>query len=77
MIVILNMLIAMMNNSYQKIADNLITEHMYSRTNLWMEYVGDEQTRPVPFNLIPSVNGVRRLMVSKICIEEQFVKNVK
>lgn len=77
MIVILNMLIAMMNNSYMKIADNLVTEHMYSRTTLWMEYVGDEQTRPVPFNLVPSADnlknlifGIRKLVMKASCCRE-------
>ena len=58
MIIVLNMLIAMMNNSYQAIADNLAMEHLFSQTKLWLEYVGDEQGRPVPFNLIPSVQRV-------------------
>ena len=29
-----------------------------SRTKLWMEYVGTEHTRPVPFNIIPSVDDI-------------------
>ena len=40
--------------------DNISTEHKYSRTRLWMEYVSDEQTRPVPFNLLPTIDGIKR-----------------
>ena len=43
----------MMSTSYQVIADNIHTEHLYSQTRLWMEYIGEDKTRPVPLNLIP------------------------
>ena len=58
MIVMLNILIAMMNTSYNIIADNIEREHLFSQTKLWMEYTGDRSARPVPFNLIPSVQGI-------------------
>lgn len=63
MIVFLNMLIAMMNHSYEKLARNLDKEHMYARTVLWMEYTSNGQGRPVPFNLIPSLENIKTFVI--------------
>merc|ERR1712223_65639 len=60
MIVILNMLIAMMNNSYEQITSNLETEYKFARTILWLEHIGDEQPHPVPFNLIPTLATIKQ-----------------
>ena len=37
-------------------------EHKYSRTTLWLEYMGSEQTYPVPFNLLPSLTNIKRAL---------------
>ncbi|XP_038172813.1 short transient receptor potential channel 5 [Arvicola amphibius] len=54
LVVLLNMLIAMMNNSYQLIADHADIEWKFARTKLWMSYFDEGGTLPPPFNLIPS-----------------------
>ncbi|XP_026856656.2 short transient receptor potential channel 4a [Electrophorus electricus] len=54
LVVLLNMLIAMMNNSYQHIADHADIEWKFARTKLWMSYFEEGGTLPPPFNLIPS-----------------------
>ena len=54
----------------QMIADNLAMEHLYSQSKLWLEYVGDEQERPVPLNLIPSIRmmqGWCKSMIKSSC----------
>ncbi|XP_046971020.1 transient receptor potential protein [Vanessa cardui] len=59
-IVLLNMLIAMMSNSYQIISERSDTEWKFARSNLWMSYFEDGDTVPPPFNIIPTpkhVNG--------------------
>lgn len=53
-IVLLNMLIAMMSNSYQYISDQSDCEWKFARSKLWMEYFDDTATLPPPFNIIPS-----------------------
>ncbi|XP_057296724.1 short transient receptor potential channel 4-like isoform X2 [Hydractinia symbiolongicarpus] len=60
MIVLLNMLIAMMSNSYQQIENNIEVEHKYARTNLWLEYISGGNTLPCPFNLIPSHDALKK-----------------
>ncbi|XP_026102444.1 short transient receptor potential channel 4-like [Carassius auratus] len=54
LVVLLNMLIAMMNNSYQHIADHADIEWKFARTKLWMSYFEEGGTLPPPFNIIPS-----------------------
>ncbi|XP_026490381.2 transient receptor potential protein [Vanessa tameamea] len=59
-IVLLNMLIAMMSNSYQIISERSDVEWKFARSNLWMSYFEDGDTVPPPFNIIPTpkhVNG--------------------
>ncbi|XP_065674489.1 short transient receptor potential channel 4 isoform X1 [Hydra vulgaris] len=59
MIVLLNMLIAMMSKSYQQIEDNIEVEHKFARTNLWLEYIGKNNSLPAPFNLIPTIAAIK------------------
>ncbi|XP_019943540.2 short transient receptor potential channel 4-like [Paralichthys olivaceus] len=62
LVVLLNMLIAMMNNSYQHIADHADIEWKFARTKLWMSYFEEGGTLPSPFNIIPSPKSVFYLM---------------
>ncbi|MEQ2260563.1 Short transient receptor putative channel 4, partial [Xenotaenia resolanae] len=62
LVVLLNMLIAMMNNSYQLIADHADIEWKFARTKLWMSYFEEGGTLPSPFNIIPSPKSVYYLL---------------
>lgn len=62
LVVLLNMLIAMMNNSYQHIADHADIEWKFARTKLWMSYFEEGGTLPSPFNIIPSPKSVYYLI---------------
>ncbi|CAH8570543.1 unnamed protein product [Schistosoma intercalatum] len=53
-IVLLNMLIAMMNNSYEQIVGQVDVEWKFARSKLWISYFGEGCTVPVPFNIIPT-----------------------
>lgn len=53
-IVLLNLLIAMMSNSYAMITEHSDTEWKFARTKLWMSYFEDSATLPPPFNVFPS-----------------------
>ncbi|CAF0793560.1 unnamed protein product, partial [Didymodactylos carnosus] len=57
-IVLLNMLIAMMSNSYQYIANQTETEWKFARAKLWTSYFEDGGTLPPPFNIIPSPKSI-------------------
>uniref|UniRef100_A0A1A9VFI0 Transient receptor ion channel domain-containing protein n=1 Tax=Glossina austeni TaxID=7395 RepID=A0A1A9VFI0_GLOAU len=59
-IVLLNMLIAMMSNSYQLISEHSDVEWKFARSQLWMSYFEDGGTVPPPFNLMPSVKLLRK-----------------
>ncbi|XP_039490098.1 transient-receptor-potential-like protein isoform X2 [Drosophila santomea] len=60
-IVLLNLLIAMMSNSYAMIDEHSDTEWKFARTKLWMSYFEDSATLPPPFNVLPSVKWVIRI----------------
>uniref|UniRef100_A0AAG5DVM5 Transient receptor ion channel domain-containing protein n=1 Tax=Anopheles atroparvus TaxID=41427 RepID=A0AAG5DVM5_ANOAO len=62
-IVLLNMLIAMMSNSYQIISERSDTEWKFARSRLWMSYFEDGDTLPPPFNLFPSIKNFTNLCV--------------
>ncbi|XP_052816254.1 short transient receptor potential channel 7-like isoform X3 [Mya arenaria] len=53
-IVLLNMLIAMMSRSFELIQREADTEWKFARSKLYMEYIIDDSTLPIPFNIIPS-----------------------
>uniref|UniRef100_A0A5S6QSI2 ANK_REP_REGION domain-containing protein n=1 Tax=Trichuris muris TaxID=70415 RepID=A0A5S6QSI2_TRIMR len=53
-VVLLNMLIAMMSNSYQYISNQADVEWKFARSKLWIEYFEETGTIPPPFNIIPS-----------------------
>ncbi|XP_038056459.1 transient-receptor-potential-like protein [Patiria miniata] len=68
-IVLLNMLIAMMSNSFQTIQDHADREWKFARSKLWMSYFDEGSTLPPPFNLIISpksiyyfISGMRRML---------------
>ncbi|XP_050740535.1 transient receptor potential protein-like isoform X1 [Eriocheir sinensis] len=61
-IVLLNLLIAMMSNSYNIISERSDTEWKFARTKLWLSYFEDGGTVPPPFNMIPTPKGVMRAL---------------
>uniref|UniRef100_A0A7N8YBE5 Transient receptor potential cation channel, subfamily C, member 6a n=2 Tax=Mastacembelus armatus TaxID=205130 RepID=A0A7N8YBE5_9TELE len=72
-IVLLNMLIAMINSSFQEIEDDADVEWKFARAKLWFSYFEEGRTLPVPFNLVPSpksmlglVTGIRSLLLQHV-----------
>ncbi|XP_069177288.1 transient receptor potential protein [Procambarus clarkii] len=61
-IVLLNLLIAMMSNSYNIISERSDAEWKFARTKLWLSYFEGGGTVPPPFNVIPSPKSVLKLM---------------
>ncbi|XP_026279150.1 transient receptor potential protein [Frankliniella occidentalis] len=61
-IVLLNMLIAMMSNSYQIISERSDTEWKFARSHLWMSYFEEGGTLPPPFNLAPTPKWIRKTL---------------
>ncbi|KAK1788213.1 hypothetical protein P4O66_016678, partial [Electrophorus voltai] len=69
-IVLLNMLIAMITNSFQKIEDDADVEWKFARSKLYLSYFREGLTMPVPFNIIPSPKAVFyiiRAIFRRIC----------
>uniref|UniRef100_A0A674N1A0 Transient receptor potential cation channel subfamily C member 2b n=1 Tax=Takifugu rubripes TaxID=31033 RepID=A0A674N1A0_TAKRU len=61
-IVLLNMLIAMITNSFQKIEDDADVEWKFARSKLYLSYFREGLTIPVPFNVIPSPKAVFQIL---------------
>ncbi|XP_046645233.1 transient receptor potential-gamma protein-like isoform X2 [Daphnia pulicaria] len=57
-VVLLNLLIAMMNHSYQLISERADTEWKFARSKLWISYFEEGGTVPPPFNIIPTPKSV-------------------
>ncbi|XP_056100194.1 short transient receptor potential channel 2 [Rhinichthys klamathensis goyatoka] len=69
-IVLLNMLIAMISNSFQRIEDCADVEWKFARSKLYLSYFREGLTMPAPFNIIPSPKAlfyVLRSIFQKIC----------
>ncbi|XP_050302475.1 short transient receptor potential channel 5-like [Anthonomus grandis grandis] len=60
-IMILNMLIATMSSTFQRVLDNLDVEWTYGKTDFYLEYML-HTTLPSPLNLIPTPSGVTMFM---------------
>uniref|UniRef100_A0AAY5L1V5 Transient receptor ion channel domain-containing protein n=1 Tax=Esox lucius TaxID=8010 RepID=A0AAY5L1V5_ESOLU len=68
-VVLLNMLIAMINSSYQEIETDADVEWKFARAKLWMSYFDEGRTLPAPFNLVPSPKSFYYLILrSKACL---------
>ncbi|KAM9812927.1 short transient receptor potential channel 6 isoform 1-T3 [Syngnathus typhle] len=61
-IVLLNMLIAMFNSSFQEIEGDADVEWKFARAKLWFSYFEPGGSLPVPFNLLPSLGPVVSLL---------------
>ncbi|XP_068231132.1 transient receptor potential protein-like [Palaemon carinicauda] len=68
-IVLLNLLIAMMSNSYTIIVAKCDVEWKFARSKLWMSYFEDGDEVPPPFNLIPNPH---KLIKKKPVTRESF-----
>ncbi|XP_063724133.1 short transient receptor potential channel 4-like [Symsagittifera roscoffensis] len=73
-VVLLNMLIAMMNLSYDTIVRNADTEWKFARAKLWISYFQRSGTLPAPFFLLPTV---KHLMMLVGWIRKQAIKELQ
>ncbi|KAG5870797.1 hypothetical protein JTB14_025712 [Gonioctena quinquepunctata] len=60
-VMILNMLIATMSATFQRVIDNLDVEWTFGKTDFYLEYML-QSTTPSPFNLIPTPAGINSFM---------------
>uniref|UniRef100_A0A3Q0R401 Transient receptor potential cation channel, subfamily C, member 6a n=1 Tax=Amphilophus citrinellus TaxID=61819 RepID=A0A3Q0R401_AMPCI len=73
-IVLLNMLIAMINSSFQEIEDDADVEWKFARAKLWFSYFEEGRTLPVPFNLVPSPKSMAGLATAIKALLLQLVE---
>ncbi|KAG6447601.1 hypothetical protein O3G_MSEX005070 [Manduca sexta] len=59
-IVVLNMLIATMSNTFQRVTDNAAIEWTFGRTEMYLDYMS-QTTLPSPFNMIPTASGMANI----------------
>nr|XP_006002844.1 PREDICTED: short transient receptor potential channel 1 isoform X2 [Latimeria chalumnae] len=63
-IVLTKLLVAMLHNSFQLIANHEDKEWKFARAKLWLSYFDDKCTLPPPFNIIPSPKTIYYLLTS-------------
>ncbi|GIY15131.1 short transient receptor potential channel 6 [Caerostris darwini] len=60
-IALVNTLIAILSNTFQKVVDNADVEFKFHRTMLWMKFFDESTLVPSPFNLIPSLTLLQKI----------------
>ncbi|XP_058263585.1 short transient receptor potential channel 3 isoform X2 [Hemibagrus wyckioides] len=80
-VVLLNMLIAMINSSYQEIEDDADVEWKFARSKLWLSYFDNGKTLPPPFSIVPSpksfVHCISKLISLLRCRRRPLNKDVE
>uniref|UniRef100_A0A8C6KB31 Transient receptor potential cation channel subfamily C member 7 n=1 Tax=Nothobranchius furzeri TaxID=105023 RepID=A0A8C6KB31_NOTFU len=74
-VVLLNMLIAMINSSYQEIEEDADVEWKFARAKLWLSYFDEGRTLPAPFNLVPSPKSFYYLMAVHFRFRKQTINS--
>ncbi|XP_054722171.1 transient-receptor-potential-like protein [Uloborus diversus] len=69
-VVLLNLLIAMMSNSYNIISERSDMEWKFARTTLFMNYFEEGSTVPPPFNIFPTFKHFLRLFGKKTSFKD-------
>ncbi|XP_065296066.1 short transient receptor potential channel 3-like [Dermacentor albipictus] len=67
-IVLLNVLIAMMTDSFQRVQGNAYTEWIFARSSQWISYLDINAGAPPPLNLFPTARCLR------MCYKLHFAK---
>ncbi|XP_015199496.1 short transient receptor potential channel 3 isoform X1 [Lepisosteus oculatus] len=80
-VVLLNMLIAMINSSYQEIEDDADVEWKFARSKLWLSYFDNGKTLPPPFSLVPSPKSfwhcIKRVVNLFKCRRRRLKKDIE
>ncbi|XP_077870064.1 short transient receptor potential channel 7-like [Saccoglossus kowalevskii] len=64
MLVLVNICIAMMSDTYARMKENIEVEYRFMRTKIWLSYV-DAPVLPAPYNIIPTVSCI--ISIVKTC----------
>ncbi|XP_070556407.1 short transient receptor potential channel 7-like isoform X2 [Ptychodera flava] len=72
-VVLLNILIAMMSNTYTRIEEDADTHWKFSRARLWISFYDTSTALSAPFNLLPSMSSLSKLCKCHAmdCLEDQ------
>lgn len=62
----------MMSHSFEAIQGDNDVEWKFARTKLWLSYIDESSTLPVPFNVLPTFKTVKTLLK---CIRSFFKKD--
>ncbi|XP_070555678.1 short transient receptor potential channel 4-like [Ptychodera flava] len=79
-VVLLNVLIAMMSNTYTRIEEDADMQWKFSRSSLWMSYYDETNTISPPFNVVPtwrSFKYITKNMKNKLNGEKEERKRKK
>ncbi|GFO26883.1 short transient receptor potential channel 6 [Plakobranchus ocellatus] len=60
-VVLINMLIAMMSNTFEEIQKSEDSEWKFARAKLWISFIEQGTTLPIPFNIIPTPKSILKV----------------
>jgi transient receptor potential cation channel subfamily C protein 6 len=73
--VLMSMLIAMLTTSYEAIQEDTDVEWKFARTRLYMEFIKDGSTLPIPFNIIPTPDSIYNTVKSAMKLVRRDISN--
>ncbi|ESN92394.1 hypothetical protein HELRODRAFT_127166, partial [Helobdella robusta] len=53
-VILMNMLVAIMSDSYSNIVGQSLIKWKFARTRIWLSYLYEGSTLPPPYNILPS-----------------------
>nr|XP_006825411.1 PREDICTED: short transient receptor potential channel 4-like [Saccoglossus kowalevskii] len=73
LVVLLNICIAMMSDTYARLKESIDMLWKFRRTQIWVDYF-NAPVLPAPYNIIPSVSCVNALVASFCCTKERTIE---
>ena len=64
----MSMLIAMMTKSFESILEHTDTEWKFARSKLYLEFINQGSTLPIPLNIIPTPHLIWSIIKKIFCI---------
>ena len=69
-VILLNLLIALMNEAMENITENKLANWKYHRTHVWMDYCNESVVLPAPMNLVNIVVGLFKVFCCNDCVDK-------
>eukprot|EP00095_Tigriopus_kingsejongensis_P004592 maker-scaffold416_size178335-snap-gene-0.25 protein:Tk04592 transcript:maker-scaffold416_size178335-snap-gene-0.25-mRNA-1 annotation:"short transient receptor potential channel 5-like" len=76
-VILLNLLIALMNEAMASITENKLASWKYHRTHVWMDYCNKAVVLPAPMNLINLMVDIFKCLCCNECVDKYIPEVIK